>query len=172
MSQLQMVPPDHPALTRVAEPVHPMHYETLEGRAIIQHQLDQMHNIIRNGVALGLSKNQGVGLAAPQVGISQRFFIIDYGGIYSSYINPEIIKIVTKKGEERGPEGCLSFPNDGEVFISRWNRIKVHYIHPSGQVKSHYLQGFKARIFQHELDHLNGVTIQTHRDGDNCESII
>lgn len=168
MSKLAMVEPNHPALTTVAEPVHQMYYESPEGLSIIRHQLDQMFEILQRDIG----GKRGVGLAAPQVGLSQRFFVINYGGPFSPFINPEIIKVDEKKGKSNDTEGCLSFPKEREVYIQRWNRIKVRYIHPDKGLTSHYLQGFKARIFQHELDHLNGVTIITHRDASHDETSI
>ena len=53
-------------------------------------------------------------------------------------------------------EGCLSFP--GQFYpVERTEQIKIRYLSPGGKIKSQYMNGFTARVFQHELDHLNGI---------------
>lgn len=103
----------------------------------------------------------GVGLAAPQVGVLQRFFVADFPAVEEAeepgqtYIlfNPEIIK---GQGEQIGLEGCLSIPGYvGEV--ARSERITVKALDERGQVVRHKLEGYRARVFQHEIDHLDGV---------------
>ncbi|ABQ47144.1 MULTISPECIES: peptide deformylase [Thermotoga] len=98
----------------------------------------------------------GVGLAAPQVGISQRFFVMDVGNGPVAVINPEILEIDPET--EVAEEGCLSFP---EIFveIERSKRIKVRYQNTKGEYVEEVLEGYAARVFQHEFDHLNGVLI-------------
>ena len=98
----------------------------------------------------------GVGLAAPQVGISQRFFVMDVGNGPVAVINPEILEIDPET--EVAEEGCLSFP---EIFveIERSKRIKVRYQNTKGEYVEEELEGYAARVFQHEFDHLNGVLI-------------
>lgn len=95
----------------------------------------------------------GVGLAAPQVGISKRFFLYDIGERLNVVVNPEILE--KSKEIEIGQEGCLSIP---EVYdeISRSSRIKVKYEDQNGNFYTKELTGYEARVFQHELDHLNG----------------
>lgn len=103
-----------------------------------------------------METHNGMGLAAPQVGISLRFFVINYGGRTYNCINPEIIKWDTKT--DVGNEGCLSYPTDLPLPITRTERIKVRYTDATGKKCTHYMQGTMARVFQHELDHLNGIT--------------
>ncbi len=95
----------------------------------------------------------GVGLAAPQVGISKRFFMYDTGEKLNVVINPEILEksIETEMGEE----GCLSVPDVFEE-VRRATRIKVRYFERDGQEIVKILEGYEARVFQHEFDHLNG----------------
>jgi len=100
----------------------------------------------------------GVGLAAPQVGISLRFFIMDSREEDETgkkvVVNPEIIEF---SGEEVSlEEGCLSIPDIFEDVI-RTEGVKVRYQDLDGKVIEEELHGYQARIFQHEYDHLDGI---------------
>lgn len=104
----------------------------------------------------------GVGLAAPQVGVSQRVIVVEYGEDEDEdkpprlyvVVNPEIVEVSAET--EMGVEGCLSIPDlVGEV--ERYRRIVVKGQNRRGQPIKLKLQGWVARIFQHEIDHLEGV---------------
>lgn len=104
----------------------------------------------------------GVGLAAPQVNVSQRLIVVEYGADEDETIpkklyvvaNPEIKPLSEEK--ELGVEGCLSVPGlVGEV--ERFTKIQVKGQNRRGQPIKITAEGWLARIFQHELDHLNGV---------------
>lgn len=100
-----------------------------------------------------LYANDGIGLAAPQVGISERFFISTL--IYDSLIiNPEII--ISSKETEIKKEGCLSFPN---LFlpIRRAKKITIKFSNKKNQIIEKTLENLSARCFIHELDHLDGI---------------
>lgn len=97
----------------------------------------------------------GVGLAAPQIGIDQQIALVDIGDESGSIelINPEIIET---SGEQTGPEGCLSFPDlYGEV--SRPYKVKVQAQDRKGRHYTLEAEDFLARAIQHEIDHLNGI---------------
>lgn len=98
---------------------------------------------------------EGVGLAAPQVGVSKRVAVIDVGdenGVIE-LINPVII---SKSGEQLGPEGCLSFPGlVGDVRRAQTCRVRALNRH--GEEFELEGEGLLARAIQHEIDHLNGV---------------
>jgi peptide deformylase len=103
----------------------------------------------------------GVGLAAPQVGVLQRFFVVELpedeenDQPAETYVlfNPEIVK---GRGEQVGYEGCLSIPGYiGEV--ARQERITVKGLNEKGKSVRLKLQGYLARVFQHEIDHLDGI---------------
>lgn len=99
---------------------------------------------------------RGVGLAAPQVGIARRFMLVSASGEpdeVTVVINPEIL---SKEGSEEMEEGCLSFPAMYGT-IERATRIRVRYRDLDWAEKTMDLDGFLARVFQHEFDHLNGV---------------
>ncbi len=104
----------------------------------------------------------GVGLAAPQVGVSQRVIVVEYGEDEDEdkpprlyvVVNPEIVEVSAET--EMGVEGCLSIPDlVGEV--ERYQRIVVKGQNRRGQPIKLKLRGWVARIFQHEIDHLDGV---------------
>jgi peptide deformylase len=102
----------------------------------------------------------GVGLAAPQIDISQRVIVVEYAEEEEekpkSYavINPEIIK--TSTDTELGIEGCLSIPNlVGEV--ERFSTVVVKGFNKQGKPVKIKSSGWLARIFQHEIDHLEGI---------------
>ncbi|RIX49929.1 peptide deformylase [Paenibacillus nanensis] len=98
---------------------------------------------------------EGVGLAAPQIGISKRVIVVDVGdenGLVEM-VNPVIVE---QDGEQFGPEGCLSIPNiNGDV--RRADRIVVEGQNSDGEKFTVHASGFFARAFQHEIDHLNGI---------------
>ncbi|KRQ86924.1 Peptide deformylase [Caloramator mitchellensis] len=95
----------------------------------------------------------GVGLAAPQVGILKRAIVVDVGeGVYK-LINPEIIH---EEGEQIDEEGCLSIPNRSGV-VKRPKRVKVKALNEMGQDIIIDAEDFFARALCHEIDHLNGV---------------
>ncbi|ANB60424.1 peptide deformylase [Anoxybacteroides amylolyticum] len=101
----------------------------------------------------------GVGLAAPQVGIAKQIAIVDIGDEHGriELINPVILEA---RGEQIGPEGCLSFPG---LFgdVSRAEYVKVRAQNRRGHVFTLEATGFLARALQHEIDHLQGVLFTT-----------
>lgn len=115
-------------------------------RKLAQDMLDTMYD------------HNGVGLAAPQVGVSKRMMVIDVAGEDEPrkpivFINPEIIE---QEGELVGTEGCLSFP--GVYFeVKRSDRVVVKYTNLSGKPMKMTAQGnLLCRAIQHEMDHLDG----------------
>ncbi len=126
----------------------------------LQTLIDDMIETMRNA--------PGVGLAAPQVGISDRLIVVEYGEeeedengeiielpkkLYT-LVNPEIVKVSEEK--EMGVEGCLSIPGlVGEV--ERYSAIQIKALNRRGQPTKVKAEGWLARIFQHEIDHLDGV---------------
>lgn len=100
-----------------------------------------------------LKKAEGVGLAAPQVGVLRRIFIIDFENHYYECINPQIIE---QKGKQLGDEACLSVKGKcGKV--ERPMKVKVKAQDREGKEFTVKAEGFLARAFCHEYDHLNGI---------------
>jgi peptide deformylase len=101
-----------------------------------------------------MRKAHGIGLAAPQVGLSQRLIVIappDYKP--TALINPKIIKA---EGEQIGQEGCLSIPGlYGDV--KRFEYVEVEAMDRKGRELIFELDGLAARVVQHEIDHLDGI---------------
>jgi peptide deformylase len=95
----------------------------------------------------------GGGLAAPQVGVLRRIAVISYEDKYYEIINP---KILSESGELIEEEGCLSLP-DIWGPVKRPETIRVSYLDRSGQAQEIEATGMLARIFCHEIDHLDGV---------------
>lgn len=101
-----------------------------------------------------MHREGGVGIAAPQVGILRRMFIIEpEEGSLEYVIDPEIIKA---SGEQECEEGCLSVPGVLGTVI-RPEKIEVEYTGIDGKRKTRTLEGFEAIVFSHEFDHLEGV---------------
>ena len=102
-----------------------------------------------------ISEN-GIGLAATQIGIGKRVFVMSVHGRDRICFNPEIVEASDVLAEF--PEGCLSFPGD-QCIIKRPDTIIVRYQDAEGNWIQDSLVGLEARCFQHELDHLDGITM-------------
>ncbi len=97
----------------------------------------------------------GIGLAAPQVGITQRLFVAEVEGYSLCLVNPEI---TARSGSDRMAEGCLSLPGI-HVDVQRDRQIEVQGFDAQGRKRRHRVEGLSARVMQHEMDHLDGVLI-------------
>lgn len=148
MTLRQIVYLPDPVLRRKAQPVSRFDAE-------LQKLIDDMVETMREA--------PGVGLAAPQVGISQRIIVVEYPLDDSkedapkklfTMVNPEIKEMSAEK--EMGVEGCLSVPGfQGEV--ERSLAVTVKGLNRHGQPMKVKAKGWLARIFQHEIDHINGI---------------
>ena len=98
-------------------------------------------------------KAEGVGLAAPQVGLLRRICIVDIGDGLIELINPVIVE---QSGSQIGSEGCLSVPGRFEE-VDRPMYVTVNAQDRNGNNITISAEGFKARAFCHEIDHLNGI---------------
>ena len=95
----------------------------------------------------------GVGIAAPQIGVSKQAVVIATEEDYLEMINPQIID---QEGSEEGWEGCLSVPGV-EGLVPRATRVTARYYDREGRLCEVKAQDFLARVIQHEVDHLSGV---------------
>ncbi len=102
----------------------------------------------------------GVGLAGPQIGLSERIIVIDLGGAEDEHpgpvalVNPRVVE--ASKKTDRAPEGCLSIPGMEEV-VERSESVTVEAVDPRGKSLRFEASGYFARALQHEIDHLDGI---------------
>lgn len=107
-----------------------------------------------------MKRSNGLGIAAPQIGKTLRLCIVKLDGKTYILLNPKI----TRKswGKEIGEEGCLSFPGTF-VLVKRHKKVSVEAINEKGQKIKIKADGLLARAFQHEIDHLDGITIEQRK---------
>jgi peptide deformylase len=98
-------------------------------------------------------KNNGLGLSANQCGFEHRVFVMGAGNDYIACYNP---KIIEAEGESHMEEGCLTFPLL-MLRVTRPKKIKVEYQDFTGEKREATFDGISARVFLHELDHMNGI---------------
>jgi peptide deformylase len=104
---------------------------------------------------------EGVGLAAPQIGLSKRLFVLqEPDGEPMCFVNPEIFSM---DGQAEGEEGCLSMPGI-YAKVPRATRLLVRAQEPTGEEFEMEAEDFLARIIQHETDHLNGILFPERLD--------
>ena len=143
-----------PVLRKVAEDIAP-DYPNL--KELIANMFETMSNA------------DGVGLAAPQIGLPILVVVIDldvisddypeYKGFKKAFINPHILEV---SGEEESmDEGCLSLPGIHES-VKRGNKIHVTYLDENLEAHDEHVEGFLARVMQHEFDHLEGKMFIDH----------
>jgi peptide deformylase len=134
-----------------------------ENKAIEESEMDDAKRIAKEMLLVMYASN-GVGLAAPQVGINKRLMVFNPEGAAKAWlqevvlVNPVIVG--KSKPTDVEIEGCLSFPGmGGEVRRHEW--VKVESTRLNGKKFKVKYEGWKARIFQHEFDHLDGVLYST-----------
>ena len=118
---------------------------------------DELKDLVARMFVL-MREEQGVGLAAPQVGVSLRLFVANHTGKPEDdrvAINPTL---TDADGNEAGEEGCLSLPKI-RAEIDRFQSLTLTAQDVNGQAYEATASGFEARVWQHEFDHLNGVMI-------------
>ena len=129
----------------------------------IDESFDELHELLSN-MWETMYEAQGVGLAAPQVGLSRRVFIVDTvqtldedktdEGIKRAFINP--IKLSEEGEIWTYEEGCLSIPTiRGDV--DRQEKVRIRYQNEENEIKEETFEGINARVVQHEYDHLEGI---------------
>jgi peptide deformylase len=113
---------------------------------------------IADRMAESMYSNKGIGLAAPQIGILSQIVVVDLGEGLRTLINP---KIIEGEGESVTEEGCLSLPII-EVPVKRMEKVFIRGWNLEGKEVSLELFGLPGRVYQHEIDHLNGILIIHH----------
>jgi peptide deformylase len=138
LGKLEIKLVDSPVLRQVAEPVAKVTKRTVK---LLRDMEETMYAA------------KGIGLAAPQIGVSQRLIVIDIGEGPLHLVNPEIIG---REGSQIDTEGCLSVP-DVWGYVDRSERIVVSALDLHGKPTRLEADGLLARALQHEIDHLDGI---------------
>ncbi len=131
---------------------------------------DDSFRMLTSAMLQTLEEAEGIGLAAPQIGVDGRFFVVDIrDGKQYVFANPEIIET----SEETGPyeEGCLSIPGVYHNVI-RPTKVKVYARDEYGKAFTLEADGLLARVIQHENDHLNGHLFIDHLSQDEREKLL
>lgn len=100
-----------------------------------------------------LYEMEGLGLAAPQIGVGRRVIVYDVGEGLVEAINPVVVE---QEGEQTGMEACLSVPN-ARGRVTRAQRVVVEALNRHGEAIRLEGEGLVARVLQHEIDHLDGI---------------
>jgi len=140
MAVLPIVQVPDPVLRKKAQPVERV---TKRVQKLIRDMADTMYAA------------NGAGLAAPQVGVSERIIVVDAGDGLVALVNP---RIIAAEGSEVDIEGCLSIPKVS-VYVERAARVEVEGWDERGRTVRIKADGLLARALQHEIDHLDGILI-------------
>ncbi|NMA90938.1 MAG: peptide deformylase [Amphibacillus sp.] len=155
----------HPVLTQVAQEVQLP--PTEEDTELLKKMLQFLKNSQDEEIAEKYKLRAGVGLAAPQLGLSKRMFAVHFedldGKVYSDgYFNPKIISHSVEKTFLSSGEGCLSVEREVPGYVHRYARITLAATNLAGEKVKLRLRGYAAVVFQHEFDHLNGIMFYDH----------
>ncbi len=155
----------HPTLRKKAEevPVPPSE----EDRLTLQRMQQFLQNSQDPKISEKYGLRAGVGLAAPQINIPKRMFVMrltDERGRKHHYslINPSIVSHSVEQSYLTSGEGCLSVDENIPGYVLRYARITIKGYNEDGEEIKLRLRGLPAIVFQHELDHLNGVLFYDH----------
>lgn len=138
MARRNIVKMGDPLLRKISKPV-----EVFDGK--LAQLLDDLADT--------LHKEEGLGLAAPQVGILKRVCIVEYDGVLYELVNPKLLR---SSGKCVDNEGCLSVPTF-RGLVERPKHIEIEYFDRNGNKAELSADGYFARVFLHEMDHLDGV---------------
>ncbi len=143
-------------LRKVAQDI-PLDYPNL--KELIQNMFETME------------ASDGIGLAAPQIGLDIRLLVVDldvlaetypeYKGYRKAFINPHIVEIDEQSPTESLEEGCLSLPGIHEK-VTRHTRIRMQYVDEELKPHDEWLDSYLTRVLQHEVDHLDGILFTDH----------
>ena len=156
MSVLPIVKYGDPILRKVLDPV--TNFQSISN--ILTDMFDTMYEL------------EGIGLAANQIGLNLNLMIIDISHTDETYPPTAFANgtILDGSGKESMDEGCLSIPFL-TLDLIRYNKIKVRYYDKIGKKIKKPLSGFLSRLFQHELDHLNGKLMLEHKNINNTSML-
>ena len=143
-----------------------------EEKKLIHDMLEHLHLSQIESEAEKYDLRPGMGLAAPQVGINKRFFVIcheEEENVFKNYvlINPKLISNSEELIYASGGEGCLSVNREVEGIVPRYARVTFEGYDENGKKVKYRAREELAIAFQHELDHLNGILFFDHIDPKN-----
>lgn len=160
----------HPTLREVAKEV------ALPASEADKETLSKMIDYVKNSqnpeMAEKYDLRPGIGLAAPQINVAKRMIaihVMDEKGTQHSYalFNPKIVSHSVEKSYLTSGEGCLSVDRPVPGIVPRYARIRVKATNLEGEKIDIRLRGLLAIVFQHEIDHLNGVMFYDHINDEN-----
>lgn len=166
---------DHPVLREVAKEVTLPVSE--EDKVIAKQLLEYVINSQNYEIAEQYGLRPGIGLAAPQINVSKRIMAVhvtdEKGTLYSyALFNPKIISHSIEKSYLTAGEGCLSVDRSVPGYVPRYSRITVKGTTIDGEEIKIRLKGLPAIVFQHEIDHLNGVLFYDHINKEDPYTLI
>ncbi|CAN7446366.1 peptide deformylase [Rossellomorea sp. LjRoot5] len=160
----------HPTLTMVARevPIPPSEEDQETLRSLLEYVINSQDP--ETAAKYGL--RPGIGLAAPQINVSKRMLAVNVtdnqGKLYSyALFNPKIISHSIEKAYLTSGEGCLSVDRNVPGFVPRYARVTVRGWDMDGNEVKLRLKGLPAIVFQHEIDHLNGIMFYDHINPSN-----
>lgn len=132
--------------------------ESLKKKSALVKEVGPAERMLIDAMIRTMYEDQGIGLAAPQVGVLERILVADIGDGPIAVVNPQVIK---KSGAWELEEGCLSVPGV-EILIKRPKKILLKYVNAHNETMEQWFEGLLARVILHEIDHLNGKLIVDH----------
>ncbi|MGM0873491.1 MAG: peptide deformylase [Bacillota bacterium] len=160
----------HPTLRKVAvEVILPA---TEQDKETLTNMIEYVKNSQDPEISEKFGLRPGIGLAAPQINVAKRMLaihVLDEKGVQHSYalFNPKIISHSIEKSFLTSGEGCLSVDRAVPGIVPRYARIRVKATNLEGEQIDLRLRGLLAIVFQHEIDHLNGVMFYDHINAEN-----
>ncbi len=133
--------------------------EVLRREAEPIEEIDQEVRDLADRMTEMMFRAEGVGLAAPQIGVGKKLIVVNLEDDFHILINPEMVE--RSEEEESKEEGCLSVPGP-EASVSRSQKVVVRGTDLEGNEVSLTREGMAARVFQHEVDHINGKLFIDH----------
>ncbi|MDQ0162122.1 peptide deformylase [Aeribacillus alveayuensis] len=160
----------HPTLRQTAKEV-PLPASD-EDKQILQEMVEYLKNSQDPELAEKYDLRPGIGLAAPQINISKRMIAVhveDEKGKQHTYalFNPKIVSHSVERSYLTSGEGCLSVDRSIPGYVPRYARIRVKATDIDGNEVDLRLKGLLSIVFQHEIDHLNGIMFYDHIDQEN-----
>jgi peptide deformylase len=160
----------HPSLRKAAEEVAMP--PSAEDRETLNSLLEYVKNSQDPETAQAYGLRSGIGLAAPQINVLKRMLAVhvtdNKGDLYSyALFNPKIISHSVEKAYLTSGEGCLSVDRPVPGYVPRYARVTIKAMDIDGNPVKFRLKGMPAIVFQHEIDHLNGVMFYDHIDQEN-----